>query len=1161
MYVNVSIHDYLRALMGFHQFDTNFTLDPRVAMTEHRNVSRGLGNQVTVEFNLLYRFHCAISLKDEDYTEEFMKETFEEIKKAMNAAKQPAENTSPQSTPDPKSLSMMQFAVLAKTMAQDSKKDPWLQEFGLKNSKTQNFKRNAVTGLFDDQAMVDQLRVSMDDPISQFGPRNVPRSLKNVEIMGILQSRKWEIGTLNDFRDFFGLGRHATFEDISKNVEIQDALRDLYDHPDKVELYPGVFCESLEDKGADPGPTGLDSALWSAIFSDAITLVRSDRFYTVDWNTNSLTSWGMKEVSPDNDTLKSSVFHRLLQRAFPEWFPYDSIRFFHPFYTSQQNAEFAKNQGYDPIFKMAASESGSTAQKNKWNVDGSEPRKPNKPLLLSRYDEIKAVLSTGADEIIHPAFTDKSNLPPKVAMALRSIKVKGSNPKSDDTPADANMTKAYFAQQMRAIVERAAITVYKDKVKSTFQVDITRDVAIPVITRCIADFLGFGDQVKNIDNPKAKYSENEIYRHITNCQMFLAYNADETKLLKRRTAFKTSMNFLLKLAEEGNILEASRSKLSRAIRGLFKGKPHSQSDFAFDSMRALGRSVANTILQEEGDSGKAAAILLMTALDVAYISVLAFTAVLDHLLKGAYDAAKSGSNSCDWFEIQKLATNEDEKSDTAIEHMILEAQRRSVRLPFIRKVIKDGVIIKPEEADKGRNISVEKGQTIICDIYAAMAALTDKQLQESDFCHLNYISSLSAGLVHFNPKDIALHGLTAMIKCAAQMKNLRRGHTSQGEIKKISIDQTYEGYANFMAPGRMQMIASDVKLAETRLDYLLTHPEDTSKMTKEKKMESETKFKADKLLLERQIEDAKDVFSEDILKPKADTYLTAEWDEMVPFPTTWKVRFDGYGPSNYGGDTLPLLRPDPQPDSIPPWYQPQGASHYGGTFGDVPVTTPADLTGVKTGGCGVPVPCLHSAPEGTGNAVNRRIMNLVDMAFSVSNVFSHRAIRSILVALCTIALPLIILFHYRLKRSTIQKHMPDKKPSLDDLNDDVLLEIIAAVKQSSTATERRERFYANRNNQQPLPRKIRKVLDGVEPLSSLIPRSQLLGPLLALSMTNRRLRHLAMPLIYRSITIANEEDWWEALRKLRSIPKSEAINLCAKSPTMNLYIGPTWIEH
>ncbi|KAF9773375.1 hypothetical protein IL306_008835, partial [Fusarium sp. DS 682] len=72
MYIQISVHDYLRALMGFHQFDTNFTLDPR-ADFDQKKTSRGIGNQVTVEFNLLYRFHCAISRKDEAYTEEFMK--------------------------------------------------------------------------------------------------------------------------------------------------------------------------------------------------------------------------------------------------------------------------------------------------------------------------------------------------------------------------------------------------------------------------------------------------------------------------------------------------------------------------------------------------------------------------------------------------------------------------------------------------------------------------------------------------------------------------------------------------------------------------------------------------------------------------------------------------------------------------------------------------------------------------------------------------------------------------------------------------------------------------------------------------------------------------------------------------------------------------------
>ena len=156
--------------MGFHQFDTTFTLDPRVDIPKHENVSRGLGNQVTVEFNLLYRFHCAISRKDEDYLESFMVETMKAVAERA-AAKQGDASKSPSTSsgkiPDPKSLSMMQFAGLAAELSKESQKDPWLQEFGLKNSESQTFRRNTITGLFDDEKMINQLCTSMNDPICE----------------------------------------------------------------------------------------------------------------------------------------------------------------------------------------------------------------------------------------------------------------------------------------------------------------------------------------------------------------------------------------------------------------------------------------------------------------------------------------------------------------------------------------------------------------------------------------------------------------------------------------------------------------------------------------------------------------------------------------------------------------------------------------------------------------------------------------------------------------------------------------------------------------------------------------------------------------------------------------------------------------------------------
>ena len=87
-------------------------------------------------------------------------------------------------------------------------------------------------------------------------------------------------------------------------------------------------------------------------------------------------------------------------------------------------------------------------------------------------------------------------------------------------------------------------------------------------------------------------------------------------MYKRRAAFKTSMQFLFELAESGNIKEGNRWSLTRYFLG-------GNSDTPANHMKHLGRTVAKRILEQEKDTGKAAAILLLTALDSAYNSVLA----------------------------------------------------------------------------------------------------------------------------------------------------------------------------------------------------------------------------------------------------------------------------------------------------------------------------------------------------------------------------------------------------------------------------------------------------------------------------------------------------------------------------------------------------------
>jgi len=70
---------------------------------------------------------------------------------------------------------------------------------------------------------------------------------------------------------------------VAKDPYVADQLRHLYEHPDFVEMYPGIVAEEAKTPmvaGVGICPTFTISR---AILSDAVTLVRSDRFYTVSW--------------------------------------------------------------------------------------------------------------------------------------------------------------------------------------------------------------------------------------------------------------------------------------------------------------------------------------------------------------------------------------------------------------------------------------------------------------------------------------------------------------------------------------------------------------------------------------------------------------------------------------------------------------------------------------------------------------------------------------------------------------------------------------------------------------------------------------------------------------------------------------------------------------
>lgn len=255
LYINCILKDYVRTILNLNRTNSAWDLDPRVSGGESLfggDTSRSVGNQVSAEFNLVYRWHAAVSKQDDEWTQKEYQRLF------------PNKN--------PTDVGVDDLLDALRKWGASLSANPYERPFA-------DLSRDE-DGNFSDNDLVKILADSIDDVAGAFGANKVPQILRSIEILGINQARSWNLATLNEFRTFFGLTKHETFESINKNADVADQLRHLYEHPDFVELYPGLVVEDAKEPQVGSGlcPSYTVSR---AILSDAVALVRGDRFYMV----------------------------------------------------------------------------------------------------------------------------------------------------------------------------------------------------------------------------------------------------------------------------------------------------------------------------------------------------------------------------------------------------------------------------------------------------------------------------------------------------------------------------------------------------------------------------------------------------------------------------------------------------------------------------------------------------------------------------------------------------------------------------------------------------------------------------------------------------------------------------------------------------------------
>jgi hypothetical protein len=124
----------------------------------------------------------------------------------------------------------------------------------------------------------------------------------------ILRDRERGVPRYNRFRELFHMPRVNSFEQMSDDPDIVRTLREVYGHPDKVDLMVGMYAEK------PPEGFGFSDTAFRVFILMASRRIKSDRFLTNDFTPAVYTQPGLDWVNNNNMTT-------VLQRHFPELTP------------------------------------------------------------------------------------------------------------------------------------------------------------------------------------------------------------------------------------------------------------------------------------------------------------------------------------------------------------------------------------------------------------------------------------------------------------------------------------------------------------------------------------------------------------------------------------------------------------------------------------------------------------------------------------------------------------------------------------------------------------------------------------------------------------------------------------------------------------------------
>ena len=97
-------------------------------------------------------------------------------------------------------------------------------KFGPDGQPMEEQVKRGPDGRFSDDDLARVLQDATEQVAGAYRARGSPAALRIIEIMSMIQARKWGVCTMNEFREWFGLKRFESFEEWNPDKEIAVSL-------------------------------------------------------------------------------------------------------------------------------------------------------------------------------------------------------------------------------------------------------------------------------------------------------------------------------------------------------------------------------------------------------------------------------------------------------------------------------------------------------------------------------------------------------------------------------------------------------------------------------------------------------------------------------------------------------------------------------------------------------------------------------------------------------------------------------------------------------------------------------------------------------------------------------------------------------------------------